>query len=191
MFSKGMIESGARLPARFGARPQYKPDFIAVVKDAALADAPTPLVALGHITAVVPFIELPDLILDGTPRGTALIAINIGFRGSVLGRQVKVEPTQEFLDALGTMTVVMTKDVSGKELARVGGSMLMGNPINAVLWLAQELRKEGVVLKPGDLLSLGSFVPPAPIQWGTSITVRYFGMAGDLSVTVRFDKPAP
>ena len=41
-----MLASGARLPAQFGARPQYEADFVAVVKDAGLADARTPLEAL-------------------------------------------------------------------------------------------------------------------------------------------------
>jgi 2-oxo-hept-3-ene-1,7-dioate hydratase len=186
MFSRHMVESGARMSARFGARPHFEPDLVVVVKDAGLSEAATPREALRHIAAVVPFIELPDLMLDGTPPGPAFIAINIGFRAGVLGRPVEVDPTQEFLDSLGAMTVVMTEDVSGRELARARGSRLMGHPINVVMWLVQTLKQEGVSLKSGDLLSLGSFVPPAPTKAGTSITVRYVGMPGDPSVTVRF-----
>jgi len=48
MFEKMMVDSGAKLPAKFGARPQYEADFIAVAKDAGLADAKTPLEALRH-----------------------------------------------------------------------------------------------------------------------------------------------
>lgn len=54
MFSKRMVESGAGLPAQFVARPMYAADFVAVVKDAALADATTPLEVLQHIAEVVP-----------------------------------------------------------------------------------------------------------------------------------------
>jgi 2-oxo-hept-3-ene-1,7-dioate hydratase len=187
MFAKLMVESGAKLPAQFGARPLYEADFIAVVKDAALADATTPLEALQHIAEVVPFIELPDLMLEGTPPGTALIATNIAFRGGALGPGVKVEPTQAFLEALANMTVVMTEDTSGKELGRVKGNVLMEHPINAAMWIAQALKKAGVVLKPGDLLSLGGYIPPAPTQPGTSITVKYLGLSGDPSVTVHFE----
>jgi len=186
MFSRHMLESGTTMSARFGARPHFEPDLIMVVKDAGLSEAATPLDALRHIAAVVPFIELPDLMLDGKPPGPALIAINIGFRGGILGRPVEVEATQQFLDALGSMTVVMTEDVSGRELARATGSKLMGHPVNVVMWLVQAIKEEGGSLKPGDLLSLGSFVPPAPTEAGTSITVRYVGMPGDPSVTVHF-----
>jgi 2-oxo-hept-3-ene-1,7-dioate hydratase len=187
MFAKLMVDSGARLPAQFGARPLYEADFVAVVKDATLADAQTPLEALQHIAAVMPFIELPDLMLEGTPTGTALIATNIAFRGGALGPRVQVEPTQAFLEALATMTVVMTEDKSGKELGRVKGNVLMEHPINAAMWLAQALKKAGIALKPGDLLSLGGYIPPASTQPGTSITVKYLGLPGDPAVTVHFE----
>jgi 2-oxo-hept-3-ene-1,7-dioate hydratase len=187
MFAKLMVNSGAKLPAQFGARPLYEADFAAVVKDAALADAKTTLEALQHIAEVVPFLELADLMLEGTPTGTALIATNIAFRGGALGPRVKVEPTQAFLEMLANMTVVMTEDKSGKELGRVKGNVLMEHPINAAMWLAQALKKEGVALKPGDLLSLGGYIPPAPTQPGTSITVKYVGLPGDPVVTVHFE----
>lgn len=187
MFAKQMVESGAKLPAQFGARPLYEADLLAVVKDAGLADAATPFEALQHLTEVAPFIELPDLMLAGTPSGNALIATNIAFRGGVIGPRVKVEATQAFLDALATMTVLMTEDTSGKELGRVPGNVLMGHPINAVLWMAKALKQDGVTLKPGDLLSLGGYLPPAPTQPGTRITVKYLGLPGDPSVTVHFE----
>jgi 2-keto-4-pentenoate hydratase len=187
MFGKMMIGSGARLPARFGARPLYEADFVAVVKDGGLADASTPLEALQHISAVVPFIELPDLMLDGKITGTTLIATNLAFRGGALGPAIAVEPTQSFLDALASMTVVMTEDQSGKELGRVKGDVLMGHPINAAMWLAQALKREGVTLRRGDLLSLGGYMPPAPTQPGTTITVKYYGLPGDPFVTVHFE----
>ncbi len=187
MFAKLMVASGARLPAQFGARPLYEADFIAVVKDAGLANATTPLQALQHLAEVAPFIELPDLMLEGTPSGSALIATNIAFRGGVLGPGVKVEPSQAFLEALANMTVVLTADTSGKELGRVKGNVLMEHPINAAMWIAQALQKNGVALKPGDLLSLGGYFPPMPTQPGTSITVKYLGLPGEPSVTVHFE----
>ncbi|HXV07364.1 MAG TPA: hydratase [Burkholderiales bacterium] len=187
MFAKMMVDSGAKLPARFGARPLYEADFLAVVKDAGLADARTQLEALQHISAVVPFIELPDLMLEGPATGAALIGTNLGFRGGALGPRVAVEPTQAFLDALANMTVVMTEDKSGKELGRAKGDILMQHPINAAMWLAQALKKDGVALKPGDLLSLGGYIPPAPTQSGTTITVKYLGLPGNPAVTVHLE----
>lgn len=105
----------------------------------------------------------------------------------VLGPRVKVEPTQAFFEVLANMTVVMTEDRSGKELGRVKGNVLMEHPINTAMWMAQALKKAGVALKPGDLLSLGGYIAPAPTQPGTSMTVKYLGSPGDPSVTVHFE----
>ena len=63
----------------------------------------------------------------------------------------------------------------------------MEHPINAAMWMAQVLKKAGVALKPGDLLSLGGYIPPAPTQPGTRLTVKYLGLPGDPSVTVHFE----
>lgn len=188
MFGKLMLESGARLPAKFGALPLYEAaDFAAVVKDAGLADARTALEALNHLSEIVLFIELPDLMLEGAPTGHGLISINVGFRGGVLGKGVKVEPTQAFLDSLAEMTMVMTEDISGTELGHSPGSAIMDQPINAAIWIARALREEGIELKAGDVLSLGGYILPLPTRPGTRITVRYIGLPGDPSVTVDFE----
>ena len=183
MFGKSMVQSGARMAAKFGARPLYEADLVAIVGDPALADAKSPLEALKYISEVAPFMELPDLSLDGNPLGNALISTNIAFRAGAIGSRIKVQQTQAFLDSLADMTVVMTEDGAGRELGRVKGNVLMGNPVNAAMWLAQALKKDGIALKPGDLLSLGGFIPPAPTQAGTAITIKYLGLPGDPTVT--------
>jgi 2-oxo-hept-3-ene-1,7-dioate hydratase len=187
MFDGMMLPSGARLPARFGAKPRYESDFIVVLKDAGLAEAQTPLEALEHISELIPFIELPDLMLDGKISGAELIAVNAAFRGGVLGPRIPVQPGQALLDALAEMEVVITERRSGKEVGRERGRVLMGQPINAALWLARALKQDGVSLRPGDLLSLGGFLASAPTEPGTEIAIRYQGLPGDPEVRVSFD----
>ena len=184
MFDRNMVDILATVPADFGARPVYEADFIVVVSDARLAEAKTPLEALGYLESVVPFIELADLMLEGAFNGNAMIATNVAFRGGVLGQEIPVEKSQAFLDSLVNMTVVMTDEVNGKELGRAQGSALMDNPINAAMWLAQALKKDGITLKPGDLLSLGGYIPPQPTKAGMKVQVRYIGLPGDPAVSV-------
>ena len=156
---------------------------VAVVKDTRLATAETPLEALQHISHFVPFIEMPDSMRSTPAVGPALIATNILFRGGVLGSRIDVQPTQAFLDSLANTTVVMTEDKSGKELARSKGSALLGNPAAAALWLAKALREAGIALKPGDLLSLGSFNVPVP---DTTVTLKFLRLPNEPSATVQF-----
>jgi 2-oxo-hept-3-ene-1,7-dioate hydratase len=184
MYDRNMVDILAVIPANFGARPVYEADFIVVVKDARLADAKTPLEALGYLESVVPFIEMADLMLEGSFNGNAMIATNVAFRGGVLGQEIPVVKSQAFLDSLANMTVVMTDEVVGKELGRAQGSVLMDNPINAAMWLAQALKKDGITLKEGDLLSLGGYIPPQPTKAGMKVQVRYIGLPGDPAVSV-------
>lgn len=188
MYDRNMVDIIAQLPHDFGARPLYEADLIVEVKDAGLADASTPLEALAHLESVVPFIELPDLMLEGDFSGANFVATNIGFRGGVLGMELPVQRTQAFADALANMSVVMVDEADGgKELGRAKGSVLMEHPLNVAIWLARELKKEGIVLKKGDLLSLGGFFPPQPTRPGMKIRMTYTGLPGDPSVTVEFN----
>jgi 2-keto-4-pentenoate hydratase len=187
MFDRNMVDIQAVLPHDFGARPQFEADLIVEVKDAGLADAKTPLEALAHLESIVPFIELPDLMLDGQFSGNNFIAANTGFRGGVTGMELPVQRTQAFADAMANMTVVMTDEANGhKEIGRAKGSVLMDNPLNAAIWLARELKKDGITLKPGDLLSLGGFFPPMATQPGIKARLQYLGLPGDPDVTVEF-----
>jgi 2-keto-4-pentenoate hydratase len=189
MFGRMMLADGARLPANFGALSRYESDFVVVVGDAALAEATTPREALAHISELVPFIELPDIMVAGKPTGPEIIATNAAFRGGVLGAHIAVRPDNAaaLAEALANMDVVVTEDRSGREIGREKGSVLMGNPLNAAIWLAQALKKDGIALKPGDLLSLGGFLASAPTRAGTSMTVHYNGLPGNPAVTVHFD----
>jgi 2-oxo-hept-3-ene-1,7-dioate hydratase len=188
MYDRNMIDIIAILPADFGARPLYEADFIVEVKDPGLADAATPLEALSYLEGIVPFIELPDLMLEGQFSGNAMIATNVAFRGGVLGMEIPVVQSQAFLDALANMTVILTdENAGGKELGRAQGSALMGNPINAAMWLARALKKDGITLKKGDLLSLGGFIPPQPTKTGMKVKLQYVGLPGDPAVNVEFN----
>ncbi|MBI3418470.1 MAG: hydratase [Verrucomicrobia bacterium] len=188
LLEKMLLPNGAQVSARFGSRPLYEPDLIVVVKDASINDAKTPLDVAKHLREIVAFIELPDRIVAESEKvdGSLITAINVGARLGVLGDRVKVQPTAEFVEALEKMVVTAT-DEKGTELARADGKSLMGNPLNVVLWLLRDLAATGEKLKPGDLLSLGTFAPPKPPTAGQSLTVRYEGLpGGPLKVSARF-----
>ncbi len=188
MFNRNMVDIVALLPSEFGAFPLYEADMIVEVKDPGLADAKTPLEALKYLESVVPFIELPDLMLEGKFSGNNFIATNVGFRGGVLGMELPVQETQAFADALASMTVVMVDESDkNKELGRGKGSALLGHPLEAAIWLAKELKKDGITLKKGDLLSLGGFFPPQPVKSGQKIKMQYVGLPDNPSVSVEFD----
>jgi 2-keto-4-pentenoate hydratase len=185
LYEKMLLADGAEVPANFGARPLFEADLVVEVKDDGVNDAKTPAEVMAHLGRILPFIELPDLALDpkATLNGPVLAAINVGARLGVLGKGLPAAP--EYLDALAKMSVVV-RDQDGKELARGPGSGILEHPLNAVIWIAKDLAREGKRLKAGDLLSLGSFSPLMPPKPGLAVTVTYEGLAANPTVGVKF-----
>jgi len=187
LFEKMLLQDGAEVPAKFGARPLFEADMVMEVKDAGINQAKTPLEALRHISRIYPFIELPDLVVEDPAKitGPSLVYSNVGARLGVLGQPINVKATPELVEALANMTVRLV-DQDGKELDAGKGSAILGQPLNAVLWLVKDLNGSGIALKKGDLLSLGSFSRLLPPKAGTGAKVVYEGLPGNPSVSVRF-----
>jgi 2-keto-4-pentenoate hydratase len=107
----------------------------------------------------------------------------------VAGQPIAVPVTRgeryALLDALERMQVQLTND-KGELLASGKGSDILGQPLNAVVWIAQALQKEDITLQPGDLISLGSFSPLLPPRAGLGVTATYIGLPGAQPVQVQF-----
>ena len=189
---EGMVlENGATVEAAFGARPLYEADMLVRVKSAAINQARTPMEVLEAIDQVIPFIELPDLVVQAPPKlnGAGVSAINVGARLGVAGAPLAVPAYRAeryaFLQALADMQVSLT-DGAGTRLGGGKGSDILEHPLNAVVWLAQALAQEGLAMQQGDLISLGSFSPLLPPKAGLSVTATFEGLPGAEPVRVSF-----
>ena len=183
--------NGAAVEAGFGARPLFEADMLVRVKSAQINQAKTPLQVLESIDQVIPFIELPDLLVQAPPKlnGAGVSAINVGARLGVAGAPLAVPAYRAeryaFLQALADMQVSLT-DGAGTRLGGGKGSDILEHPLNAVVWLAQALAQEGLAMQPGDLISLGSFSPLLPPKAGLSVTATFEGLPGAEPVRVSF-----
>lgn len=186
LLEKMLLPDGAEVPAQFGARPFVEPDLMVEVASSAIHDAGTPLEVLANLRAVIPFIELPDLLVAdiGKLNGPAIAVNNVGARLGVLGTPIPVRADAAFADALRSMTV-RTVDQDGTSLASAPGAAILGHPLDAVIWLAADLKKDGITLQPGDRLSLGAF-GNLQAQPGRTLRMVYEGLPGSPSVRVRF-----
>ena len=189
---KGMlVTNGSTVPAKFGARPLFESDLLVRVSSERIQQAKTPMEVLESIDQIIPFIELPDLVVEAPPKlnGPAVAAINVGARMGVMGEPIPV-PTgsverQKLVDALRDMKVTVS-DNSQATLNVSPGSAILDQPLNAVVWLVQVLAAEGLQLKSGELVSLGSFSPLMPPKAGQQVTVTYEGLPGARPVVVNF-----
>ena len=187
LLEKMLLANGADVRRDFGVRPILEADLVVVVKDKAINKAASILDVAEHLRDVMAFIELPDAFIptNPPPDGALLTAGNVGARLGVLGQRVPVSATADFVKALGEMNVTIVDD-TGAELGRGQGKVILDHPLNAVLWLMEELHRTGERLKPGDFISLGS-IKAIPLPPAKAVTVRYDGLpGGSISASVRF-----
>ncbi len=181
LLERMLVRSGARVAVPYGSIPLMEADLLVRVRDDGINTATTDAELLRSLSAVVPFIELPDLafaqgeLMDGGN----LTAINVAARLGVVGDDIPVETTADFARALAAMTIRMSDD-TGKVLAESTGAAVLDHPLNVVRWLVADLKANGLALKPGEIVSLASFSPllPAVPAIGRTVTVEYSGLPG-------------
>lgn len=79
--------------------------------------------------------------------------------------------------------VLMTMTSNGKEVSAGRGSACLGDPLNAVLWLARVARDKGMPLRAGELVLSGALGPMFPVSAGDHISATLSGLG---SVEVSF-----
>jgi 2-keto-4-pentenoate hydratase len=190
LYERMLLKDGASVEAAFGARPLYEADLLLRVASSDINNARSPAEVMAAVDQVIPFIELPDMVVQAPPRlnGAAIAAINVGARLGVLGTPIAVPATRgeryALQDALRDMVAIVKAD--GAEVDRGKGSDVLEHPLNAVIWLAQDLARQGRAIKPGELISLGSFSRLLPPKPGLAVEVMYWGLPGNPSVKVSF-----
>jgi 2-keto-4-pentenoate hydratase len=187
LLSRMILPNDSQVPLQYGVRPVCEADLIVVVKDSGINRAENMMDALKNLKEVVAFIELADSFVATNPPvdGIALTAANVGARLGVIGGRVPVKTSPEFVHALAQMRVSVQDD-TGADLGQGQGKVILSHPLNAVLWLAEDLRKTGQKLRAGDLISLGSIKAFTPAA-GRRITVTYQGLpGGPIAASVRF-----
>jgi 2-keto-4-pentenoate hydratase len=186
LYAPMMLPDGAVVEAAFGARPLFEADLLLRVSSAGINQAKTPEQVLQHIDQVIPAIELPDLMVEAPPKlnGAAIAAINVSARWFVMGTPIPVQRTPEFAASLASMKVVLMGN--GEDLDTGRGSDVLEHPLNAVVWLAQDLQRNGMTLKKGDLISVGSFSKLLPPKPGLKVEVQYQGLPGNPTVKASF-----
>jgi len=132
---------------------------------------------LGAVGALHPAIEIPDSrFSDFVSAGAAqLIADNACAHLFVLGSPATSNWRK--LDLAEQRPVIALR---GKRYSGYGKNVL-GDPREALVWLANELRQLGATLRAGQIVTTGTCHPPLPIQSGDFFAAD-FGSLGKVSV---------
>ena len=126
---------------------------------------------------VVPCFEICDTRVEnwsGTVRDS--VADNAGAGYFMLGTAPKR------LHEINPRLVGMVMERNGMVLGSAAGVEVMGNPVTAVTWLANELGRFNVSLKKGDIILSGAFLDSRTVNAGDIYTLS---MDGFPAITLR------
>ena len=175
-----VFQSGSTIGAdRLVAEPSVEGEFAFLLSsDLAPVDRPRSrhevLLAIG---AVRPSIELVGgrfAALVGTP--LALLVADAGANTHlVLGQPVAAE-----LDTLPSVTARM--EIDDRVTGRGTGADVLGDPVAALVWLADHLSARGIGLQAGQVVSTGTATQISPLPAGATATVTLDGI-GSATVT--------
>ena len=132
---------------------------------------------LDAVDTLHPAIEIPDSrFSDFVSAGSAqIIADNACAHLFVLG-----SPTRSNWRSLDLVEQKPVITLRGNQFIGHGRNVL-GDPLIALTWLANELRQLGVTLRAGEVVTTGTCHPPLPIQSG-DVFEADFGVIGRVSV---------
>lgn len=126
---------------------------------------------------VVPAFELIDSrIVDWNIKFADTVADNGSSARAILGGQ----PTP--LAEVDLAHIGMNVWKNGRQIDTAAGAAVMGNPLHAVVWLANALGRFGISLYAGEIILSGALVKAVPVQAGDTF-VASFAHIGSVSVS--------
>jgi len=137
----------------------------------------TAATALRAVDGAMPALELPDFMFSGKPRAADFVANSVIARAIVLGSPLTP------LDGLDLAGEAVVYEHNGEAVGTYTAGDVMGNPLNALAWLANHLGSRGLALQPGDVVMSGSISKLLRPKAGDTVRAR-FARLGSVSVTV-------
>ena len=128
---------------------------------------------------VLPALEIVDSRYKG--RGTKLLVDSISDAATCGFVVLGGNPVK--LTDVDVRRLSASLSINGQVMESGSASAVMGNPINAVVWLANKLHEFGVAMQPGDVILSGSFVKAIPFGAGDTILALY-DQLGEVSLRV-------
>jgi 2-keto-4-pentenoate hydratase len=181
LFSDMQIENGAKVPPGLLLQPKIEAEIAFVLERGLTATEPTTKDILDATAHVLPALEIVDSRIKGWDIGIVdTIADNASSGLFVLGN-TPVDPR-----SLDLSVCSMVLEVDGRVVSRGVGAACLGNPLNAVQWLAKTLAKFGEPLRAGDVVLSGALGPMVSLNEVTLVSASISGVG---AVRVGFAPP--
>ncbi|MDR3422691.1 MAG: fumarylacetoacetate hydrolase family protein [Xanthobacteraceae bacterium] len=180
LFSDMILENDAHIGSRAVLQPRVEPEVAFVLKADLAGENLTAEEVIAATDYVVPAVEVCGSRVKGWDiRFEDTVADNASSGLVVLGSQ-KWKPV---LPKLADVAVRVR--LNGADCAEGRGAACLGNPANAVAWLAGALTRLGDRLRAGDVVMSGAMAKMVPAEAGSRFAADFgaFGM-----VTLQFDR---
>ena len=128
---------------------------------------------------VLPALEIVDSRYNG--RGKTLLVDSISDAASCGFVVLGGNPAR--LTDIDVRRVSGSLSINGDIMETGTAQAVMGNPVNAVAWLANKLAEFDVAMEPGDVILSGSFIKAVPFDAGDSV-LALFDQLGEVSLMV-------
>ncbi|HVZ37923.1 MAG TPA: fumarylacetoacetate hydrolase family protein [Candidatus Kapabacteria bacterium] len=153
-------------------QPRVEGEIAFVLKKCLVGPGITAAQVVAATECILPAIEIIDSrILDWKFRIQDTIADNASSGMFVLGGQPML------LSDANVRTLGMTLRKNGAIVSTGAGAACLGNPVNAVVWLANKLGELGAQLNTGQVILSGALGPVSPVVAGDIVTVDIGRMA--------------
>lgn len=168
LLESGALASGAELDAAALIGPGFENELCLTVGRPLQGPGVTRAQARAAIATVSPALELVERRGTFSDAPALAIADNVGQKGFVTGAPVP-NPAPDF--ALADTKAEVT--LNGTCIDRAEGSAVLGDPAEALAWLANKLATVGRRIEAGQRVMSGSFTRGYPLAAGDRVETRF------------------
>lgn len=173
-----MVQDGEALKRDELLSPRVEGEITFVLKEPLRGPGVTVAKVLSATQYVMPSLEIIDSrIKDWKITLPDTIGDNASSCRMVIGGRC-VQP-----DALDLRLCGMVLEKNGEIVNSAAGAAVLGNPANAVAWLANKLADFGVTLEAGEVILPGALTAAVPVNTGDTVRATFDHLG---SVSVRF-----
>ena len=178
MLDSMSFSEGEAVPMERLIQPKAEGEIAFVMKRDLMGPGITAADVLAATEGVITCFEIVDSrIRDWKIKIQDTVADNASCGVFVLGDRL-VDPRRVDLATCG-----MVLEKNGEIACTGAGAATLGNPVNAVVWLANMLGSLGIPLKAGEIVLSGSLGPMIPVRAGDNLRCTIGGIGG---CSVRF-----
>jgi 2-oxopent-4-enoate hydratase len=162
-----ILREGKSIPTNKLIQPQIEIEIAFLLKEDLKGPGVTLPKVLKATEGVIPAFEVLDSRFKGKFNIKDSIADNASNAGVIFGGRITP------IAGIDLRLTGMVLEKNGEIIATATGAEVMGNPVNAVAWLANKLGEYDIPLKSGEFIISGSLTSAAKVEAGSSFRATF------------------